>query len=812
MIVLLVFLAGCAEPPGEAQPTATQTPLPTLPALSAVTEATPTLNSALLPTPVITPSPAGPTAAPSATTEIGDRLIIGDRALETGDYEMAIEQYSQSLRQAPDLEMEEQADTLLKLGLSYLGEEQFLDAATIFNQLINLQGVDNHPIEAFFWLGQAYAGQNAHDAAIKSYELFLNKEPGMGGYVYPLIAKAYEELDDGPAVIAAYEAALDSPVFILKEVETRLALAGAYLAAGDTPSAVAQYDAIHDLAKTEATRGQMTYLAGAAELSAGNVDAAHDRFLKGVDEYPGAYESYLGLVELVKAEVPVDDYQRGVVDFNAAAYAPGVEAFLAYIEANPADYNPDSHLYLAWSHEALGDLESAYAELENYAERVAADGLLEQAKMRARAADNETAVSLYQQFIDQYPDSEDAPFATWSLAGLLAGLGDIQPAIEQFMALADNFPENEDAPQALYRAGLLAAQDEDLETAVELWTRTAEAYPATTYGSMALLDALLAGSGSGGTSAAEETSALSDLAISPANTTYHALRARDLVLGNEPFNRPSQFVVPENETEEKEAADEWLVEQFSLQPDQVRGDLVEALQEDSRLTVGKRLWELGLQEEAKRELEALRQDYAEDPLATYQLALFFRDLGLYRSSIIAAATLLNLAGTHELDAPLLIGRLAYPVYYDDLILPLAEQYGYDPRLQFSLVRQESLFESFARSGAAAQGLSQVIPDTGAWIAEQLQWPEYENDDLYHPYVGLNFGAYYLAQQLEYFNGDVHAALAAYNAGPGNAARWYETAGSDLDLFVDTVDFNETKTYVERIYVGYDMYSTLYDAP
>jgi soluble lytic murein transglycosylase len=812
VIMLLVFLAGCAEAPGEAQSTATQTPLPTLPALSTVPEATPTLNSVLLPTPVITPSPAGPTAVPSATPGISERLAIGDRALEIGDYGMAIEQYSKSLRQELDLEVEEQADTLLKLGLSYLGEEQFLDAATIFNQLINLQGVDKHPVEAFFWLGQAYAGQNAHEAAIKSYELFLNKEPDMGGYVYPLIAKAYEGLDDGAAVITAYEAALDSPVFLLKEVETRLALAGAYLAAGDTTSAVAQYDAIHDLSKTEATRGQMTYLAGAAELSAGNGDAAYDRFLKGVDEYPGAYESYLGLVELVKAEVPVDDYQRGVVDFNAAAYAPGIEAFLAYIEANPTDYNPDSHLYLAWSHEALGDLESAYAELENYTEREAADGLLEQAKMRARAAENETAVRLYQQFIDQYPDNEDAPFATWSLAGLMAGFGDFQPAIEQFVALADNFPEHEDAPQALYRAGLLAAEDEDLETAVELWTRTAEEYPVTTYGSMALLDALLAGSESGGTSAAEETTALTDLAISPANTTYHALRARDLVLGNEPFNTPSQFVVPENETGEKEAAEEWLVEQFNLQPDQMSGDLVEALQEDSRLSVGTRLWELGLQEEAKRELEALRQDYAEDPLVTYQLALFFRDLGLYRSSIIAAATLLNLAGTHELNAPLLIGRLAYPVYYADLILPLAEQYGYDPRLHFSLVRQESLYESFARSGAAAQGLSQVIPETGAWIAEQLKWPDYENDDLYHPYVGLNFGAYYLDQQLEYFNGDVHAALAAYNAGPGNAARWYETAGSDLDLFVDTIDFNETKTYVERIYSGYDIYSTLYEAP
>ena len=76
-------------------------------------------------------------------------------------------------------------------------------------------------------------------------------------------------------------------------------------------------EAIIDFAQTENTRGQMTFLAGAAELQSGNSDAAHERFLTGVSQYPGVYESYLGLVELVKAEVAVDDFQRGLVDFNA---------------------------------------------------------------------------------------------------------------------------------------------------------------------------------------------------------------------------------------------------------------------------------------------------------------------------------------------------------------------------------------------------------------------------------------------------------------------------------------------------------------
>jgi soluble lytic murein transglycosylase len=125
------------------------------------------------------------------------------------------------------------------------------------------------------------------------------------------------------------------------------------------------------------------------------------------------------------------------------------------------------------------------------------------------------------------------------------------------------------------------------------------------------------------------------------------------------------------------------------------------------------------------------------------------------------------------------------------------------------VRQESLFESFATSGAAAQGLSQVIPDTGAYIAQRLGWHDYVNEDLYRPYVGIAFGAFYLDQQLRSFDGDIAAALSAYNAGPGNAARWYEVAGGDIDLYLETVDFSETRQYIERIYVGQAIYRYLY---
>jgi soluble lytic murein transglycosylase len=218
---------------------------------------------------------------------------------------------------------------------------------------------------------------------------------------------------------------------------------------------------------------------------------------------------------------------------------------------------------------------------------------------------------------------------------------------------------------------------------------------------------------------------------------------------------------------------------------------------------------MGLLEEAKRELEAVRAGYSENGLLSYQLAVYFRDMGLYRSSILAASSVLRLTGATPFTAPRFIGRLAYPVYYADLIVPQAEQRDYDPLLQFALVRQESLFESFARSHAAAQGLSQVIPDTGRYIANRLAWPNYENELLYRPAIGLVFGAYYLQEQLNGFNGDVYAALSAYNAGPGNAARWRNQALDDPDLYVEVVNFPETRLYIERIYAGHAIYRFLY---
>jgi soluble lytic murein transglycosylase len=161
------------------------------------------------------------------------------------------------------------------------------------------------------------------------------------------------------------------------------------------------------------------------------------------------------------------------------------------------------------------------------------------------------------------------------------------------------------------------------------------------------------------------------------------------------------------------------------------------------------------------------------------------------------------------DGPIFIQRHIYPRPFEDLITQQAIAYNIDPLLLFSLIRQESLFEEGARSVAAAQGLAQIIPDTGHWIAEQLGYPNYTNDLVYRPIVNIRFGAYYLDWVRDYLDGNMVSALVGYNAGPGNSARWREWAGDDDVRFVEILEMNEPRTYVKAIATNLYHYDRLY---
>jgi soluble lytic murein transglycosylase len=226
---------------------------------------------------------------------------------------------------------------------------------------------------------------------------------------------------------------------------------------------------------------------------------------------------------------------------------------------------------------------------------------------------------------------------------------------------------------------------------------------------------------------------------------------------------------------------------------------------------GQELWQLAAYDEAQAEFfdvinEAFDNNNA---LTSYQLAVHLRSMGAYYPSIFAAANVIRLAETNTLDAPPFIARMRYPAYYRDVIQEVAARREIDPLLLFSLIRQESLFNTNATAAAGEKGLMQVIPSTAEYIAGQIEWKDYQHSDLFRPYAGVEFGSYYLDEQLERFEGNTVAALAAYNAGPGRAADWLRLSGGDPDLFMTTITIDSTRLYIQLIYRNYNIYRALY---
>jgi soluble lytic murein transglycosylase len=77
-------------------------------------------------------------------------------------------------------------------------------------------------------------------------------------------------------------------------------------------------------------------------------------------------------------------------------------------------------------------------------------------------------------------------------------------------------------------------------------------------------------------------------------------------------------------------------------------------------------------------------------------------------------------------------------------------------------------------------------------------------------LSITLGTHYFAELLERYQGNVVLALAAYNAGPGQVARWLEQWPQlALEEFIEHIPFNETRAYVKLVLRNLAVYERLY---
>lgn len=137
-------------------------------------------------------------------------------------------------------------------------------------------------------------------------------------------------------------------------------------------------------------------------------------------------------------------------------------------------------------------------------------------------------------------------------------------------------------------------------------------------------------------------------------------------------------------------------------------------------------------------------------------------------------------------------RQTLPVYYAEgqkapdgpwsrQIFETARRHYVNPAVVAAVVRAESAFDPRAVSRKGARGLMQLMPATARRFGVG---PE----DIFDPARNLDAGVRYLRWLLDRFDGALHLALAAYNAGEGT-----------VDRYGGVPPYRETRSYIRRIY-------------
>jgi soluble lytic murein transglycosylase len=789
-----IFLTACTLP--------ATTPLPP----SATPGPSPT------PTPIPSPTPS-PTPLPTPTPLPAVRIDAGEKAIFNGDYPQAREEFQAALSSTND-------DTVRSAALWGLGRADYLEenypaALEILRQLTQAYPTTDDGIHAWFLLGETFFSLKRYQESADAFQNYLTSHPGLlDAYVQEKRGDAFSALDDQINAQTAYLAA-EKASGQLNPTLIRINVANTYLNSGDPDSALKIYDEIYASTSNDYTKAQMDLLSGRALIALNRADEGYGRWRHAVDNFPLAYDSYSALLGLVEANQPVDEFNRGLVDYYAQKYDVALRAFQSYASANPNHDGTVLH-YLALTLREMGDYKTAIDAWDTLinkypGNRYWATAWDEKAYTQwAYMDDYISAAKGLEQFAS---DTSGSPFAATYLfdaARIYERSGNLEKAAALWESLPDRFEADPSMGNAWFQAGIVryrmsnySRANTDFQQALLLSKELPDRARALLWIGKTYF---VTGDQKNARSAWEQSQAADP-------NGYYSLRAKDLIENRKPFAAPPTTNLNFNLTTERVEAASWLRIKFNLSSDTNLAN-PGSLQSDPQFQRGTEFWKMGLYDEARLEFESLRESIKTNPADSFRFGNYLLDLGAYRSAIYTLREVLTMAGLDDhsasLTAPVYFNHVRYGLYYSNLIWPEATETAFDPLFITSVIRQESLFEGFVRSNAGARGLMQIIPSTGESIATQNGWPpNFTSDDLYSPYISIRMGTIYLNSNRRLLNGDLYATLAAYNSGPGNASIWQGLAKGDLDLELEIIRFGETRDYIRSIYEIYSLYRGLY---
>jgi soluble lytic murein transglycosylase len=678
---------------------------------------------------------------------------------------------------------------------------------------------------ARFLMGRCHEHLEEWRPAIGAYSRSMLELAEVYDLVALRLARCHREADEIERAVEMYRGIIDGErtILYLDAVE---ALGDCYRDVDNLDMALQWYRVFLSDAEGYNDRARAHYKIGLSYRERGEHDDAKESFAAAVDGFPRSRYAYDALKEArTLSRAFTDRYHQGLVLYNRKEYRKAVEYFTYYLRHNErGEWAADATYFLGRSHQRQGHFHTAakkYREVvdagvdcENY------DLAWEKLAYCLRVTDRlEKSLAVYDEYVARHPNREGAGEILWQKARLLEEKQLWGEAVEVFRELGERYPGNDRASDALFRAGLCLFKMEGYEEA--------DAWFAALFldgeGEEAARALFWAGKSSEALGRVDEAFVRYREAGEAARDSFYGRRAlgRLASLGADPGgprlvrsgpangNPHGRIVGASGEFHDfamwlgtwhrdvyMPAGRIALQEELSSRPSYVRGRTFLAID---------------MRDLAEDEFDLLEDEVGDDPRFLDILLSLYEREGLHKPAVYLAERILALSPAEGLsDAPIYLRRKICPVHFDDIVLPACAEKGIDESTFFSLMRQESLFEPEAVSWVGARGLSQIMPGTGRWIAGKLGVRSYSTWRLFDPETNVRFGTYYLALQLEEFEGDVMRALAAYNGGTESAWRWWGYGGGrDTDVFVEDIGYSQTAHYVRKVYLYGEFYRDAY---
>jgi soluble lytic murein transglycosylase len=373
--------------------------------------------------------------------------------------------------------------------------------------------------------------------------------------------------------------------------------------------------------------------------------------------------------------------------------------------------------------------------------------------------DYDKAIDSFRELEQRFPGSARAHYVHWKVAWLSLRQGradDAKTGFEQQIAL---YPDSNEVSNALYWRGRLAEEDGDKAMAVAFYQKLNERYRNYYYGPLA--------------------------------------RERSAKLGIQAADAPPHYAILDRIPPIKDLP---ALANSSVPDDNLRVEKAHLLENG------------GLLDFAVRELRAAAEEDKGNWLAG-EIARMYQDAGFYNLAVETLKRAIpNYFAIDFSSLPRSYWEALFPRPYWPDLRKFASTNALDPYMVASLIRQESEFNPNAVSPKNAVGLMQLLPKVGRGVAKQEKLKHFSTQQLFTPAVNLQLGTKYFRSMVDQFGGFEYA-LAAYNAGDYRVVDWQANGKyRDIQEFVESIPFTETREYVQAIMRNANVYRQLYGTP